>query len=100
MDPNVTLNEIRELLSEYAIDDIDISDVADRFNALDAWLSSGGFLPKSWDLAIGSANRFGTGTTQEEIGCPRCAKGEHSFVDPSTGNPVEFCACCGVAQNA
>lgn len=54
MDPNVTLAEIHEL-----IDDLNNAPnneeaggigglLADRFDALDQWLTGGGFLPAAW----------------------------------------------------
>lgn len=42
MDPNATLNALRELLAG------DDGEVAETFAALDEWLSNGGFLPDDW----------------------------------------------------
>lgn len=42
MDPNVTLNRLRELA-----DDNDV-EWANLFESLDDWLSKGGFLPSEW----------------------------------------------------
>jgi hypothetical protein len=47
MDPNTTLEELRELIAN-GFYDLDV----DRFEALDQWLSRGGFLP-----ADGAAGR-------------------------------------------
>lgn len=47
MDPNVTLNEMRELCKSLGDDNYSI--LVEKFEALDGWLCSGGFLPKDWD---------------------------------------------------
>lgn len=58
MDPNATLKEIRNLQAEvtrrrlaggstYHIADL-LSAIAERCEALDGWLSKGGFLPDAW----------------------------------------------------
>lgn len=57
MDPNQTLQEIREFIvayntlpdrtPEYRFAEL-LDDIATRFEALDGWLSTGGFLPDSW----------------------------------------------------
>jgi len=55
MDPNETLKEIRELTEKIIkCDDVVLSaqmadGIADRFQALDNWLSNNGFLPDDWD---------------------------------------------------
>ena len=54
MDPNESLKRARAMLRRYGEtgDTADIPDVAtlaDAFEALDAWLSSGGFLPTAWE---------------------------------------------------
>jgi len=52
MDPNVCLAELRDLgkftikAKETGVDDF--VRVLELFEALDGWLSSGGFLPKDW----------------------------------------------------
>ncbi|GAA4201683.1 hypothetical protein [Actinocatenispora rupis] len=51
MDPDQTLREIRELLDDdrrapLARDDVGA--LLDRIEALDRWLSRGGFLPRAW----------------------------------------------------
>lgn len=92
MDPDTTLNEIRELCEDPDRDYFEI--MVEKFQALDAWLSSGGFLPRSWDLAIGRINPKAIEGNHEEIWCERCAKGNHYFFDQN-GRPVENCNCCG-----
>lgn len=60
MDPNVTLAEIRALIRDLreAQDDGDEGSVADvganlaeKTEALDQWVTGGGFLPEAWTLA-------------------------------------------------
>lgn len=51
MDPNETLDELRNLLDEIPDDTGSISRVAELFSALDHWLSRGGFLPQLWQNA-------------------------------------------------
>jgi hypothetical protein len=46
MDPNATLAAIRELL---ASDTPDVIELAELMEALDMWLSRGGFLPTDWE---------------------------------------------------
>jgi len=57
MDPNETLKRLRELLggesscsakADGGLRCDDWSDVQELFQALDQWLSKGGFLPKAW----------------------------------------------------
>ena len=55
MDPNETLNEIRDLMTESqkpGQSTIALADLADdlvsSLRALDEWLSRGGFLPEPW----------------------------------------------------
>lgn len=47
MDPNETLRRLRELC---ALDNCRLfaEEIADLFEALDQWLSKGGFLPEPW----------------------------------------------------
>ncbi len=51
MDPNATLDRLRELVMEYrdhgAIETAE--ELADDFDSLDQWLSRGGFLPRDWE---------------------------------------------------
>ena len=52
MDPNATLAEIRQLVQAVADGDTTNEDalaLAAKFDELDEWLSTGGFIPKSWD---------------------------------------------------
>jgi len=89
MDPDATLNEIRELIVDFndtskslASRNISLEAMAEKFQALDDWLNSGGFLPRSWDLSVAIADH-------EEIWCNRCDRdNEHNFVDGK-------CLCCG-----
>ena len=46
MDPNETLRMLRRAIERREIDAIE-----DLFDALDIWLSSGGFLPDDWSAA-------------------------------------------------
>jgi hypothetical protein len=51
MDPNATLQELRELYNEVVQDegtDVDAAYVLDLFDALDNWIIAGGFLPNEW----------------------------------------------------
>lgn len=47
MDPNATLATIRMIIAaeDYPLK---VGDLSDRINALDEWLSKGGFLPDDW----------------------------------------------------
>jgi len=55
MDPNETLRDIRELVTAWHEADLhsverEVSeDLVGRIDALDAWLTSGGFLPEAWN---------------------------------------------------
>lgn len=46
MDPNATLDELREITDKCAPSDMDRA--AELFRALDEWIVKGGFLPKPW----------------------------------------------------
>jgi hypothetical protein len=48
MDPNETLRELRRILRAGAWDAADAERVRELIEALDAWLSRGGFLPDAW----------------------------------------------------
>lgn len=56
MDPNETLNEIYDAISDFEKEDgmapesrdILASVIVEKFIALDGWLSVGGFLPTKW----------------------------------------------------
>lgn len=50
MDPNATLAELRSLcLRETAAGDGSYAaDIVEHFEALDEWLSKGGYLPAAW----------------------------------------------------
>jgi len=52
MDPNRALENAREAVRLHGLkpDDLDaFDDLVDAFEALDQWLSKGGFLPKDWE---------------------------------------------------
>ena len=59
MDPNATLESLRDCLIVHRTlpdgedhDDLELDvlrDIADRAEALDDWLSKGGFLPAAWE---------------------------------------------------
>ena len=61
MDPNANLNEFRELRDAIAvthhngqeISREDLWRVFELYEAMDTWLTKGGFLPKAWGLAAG-----------------------------------------------
>lgn len=50
MDPEQTLAELREMVTR--VNDgtgrVDVDEFAEKFDALDTWLSKGGFLPGGW----------------------------------------------------
>lgn len=49
MDPNETLRRLRALNETYAKGgEVDAEEVLELFEALDLWISTGGFLPESW----------------------------------------------------
>ena len=52
MDPNATLAQIRDLVAQQNgavdLDDDDILTLCERFEALDVWLTNGGFPPADW----------------------------------------------------
>ena len=55
MDPNIALDKLREMcrraLDEDSPEDIEsdlAEDICEAFEALDQWLSNGGFLPSEW----------------------------------------------------
>lgn len=51
MDPNETLADLRNMfsLSHGDMETADVAAIRDRFDALDEWLSKGGFLPGDWN---------------------------------------------------
>ena len=63
MDPNANLKEMLELakrmITDYndcegnGVDQDDAAHLADLVEALDGWLSNGGFLPARWDAPRG-----------------------------------------------
>ena len=51
MDPNETLRKIRELCKKILEQEHtfqDVWDLAEHTEAMDSWISKGGFLPKEW----------------------------------------------------
>lgn len=54
MDPNETLQRLREAVEKYQesteVEDAlsILAELVDEFEALDGWLSKGGFLPEAW----------------------------------------------------
>ncbi len=53
MDPDANLREMRRLVrkmvdDEYEVDSDDAMRLVELVQALDEWLSTGGFLPQSW----------------------------------------------------
>lgn len=56
MDPNDTLNHLREVVKWWNEGDADASDLeraVESFEALDEWISRGGFLPDAWRPVTG-----------------------------------------------
>lgn len=55
MDPNATLRSIRNMIDDYFSDPdgtnhvVVLFDLADHVEALDEWITAGGFLPDAWD---------------------------------------------------
>jgi hypothetical protein len=49
MDPNVALAILRRLVQVYPGDGFDAQDLVEAADALDQWLSKGGFLPRDWN---------------------------------------------------
>lgn len=56
MDPNETLRRLRDCCTEAAANldkgyemDAGQGELAELFEALDQWLTNGGFLPKAWE---------------------------------------------------
>lgn len=49
VDPNFALMMIREIIKDYeAGNSADVHTIIECFNALDQWMSKGGFLPNEW----------------------------------------------------
>ena len=50
MDPNTTLHELRELVARVqgGLGRVEPEEFAERFDALDGWMSKGGFVPDAW----------------------------------------------------
>jgi hypothetical protein len=57
MDPNTALLTLREAVRDYFAngrDAVMLDDLAEHFDALDGWLSHGGFLPAAWNRPLTS----------------------------------------------
>jgi hypothetical protein len=50
MDPDATLEELRDLVQRESDggDGSHAADIVERFQALDAWITRGGFPPRAW----------------------------------------------------
>lgn len=65
MDPNETLNRMRTITSREAEwDNLTLAELAELFEAMDGWLTRGGFLPEAWcspstELAAQRATKVG-----------------------------------------
>jgi len=53
MDPDATLNRLREMFAEAGPHDVE--EVLELFISLDTWLLKGGAPPKEWQTAFGPA---------------------------------------------
>lgn len=54
MDPNATLDQIRALVANLGSEDqitLEAQQLAEHFQAMDQWLTAGGFLPGDWQNA-------------------------------------------------
>lgn len=54
MDPNATLAELRALVMDGGAEFEDPQRAAELFNALDEWITRGGFLPAAWTRTAGA----------------------------------------------
>lgn len=66
MDPNEILRRLRELCALDNCDLFAMDEIADLFEALDGWITKGGFLPTEWeraDQAEKAAKAIGVSTT-------------------------------------
>jgi hypothetical protein len=53
MDPNATLQEMRSLMGLDPMMPWESARLAELVEAMDGWLSAGGFLPEAWRRAYG-----------------------------------------------
>lgn len=54
MDPNATLRRIRELTNREVTERLTLDEtqeLRELFDALDGWITSGGFLPVAWNAS-------------------------------------------------
>lgn len=49
MDPDAALGTIRMQVDAYPCRDFDVDALIEAVDALDLWLSKGGFLPRAWN---------------------------------------------------
>jgi len=71
MDPNATLDSIRELFARADTETFDLADgqtLADLVGALDDWLTKGGFLPDAWERGGASRLTFEIPATSKYAG--------------------------------
>lgn len=57
MDPDTALGTLREAVADYFAhgrNAVMLDDLAEHFDALDRWLTSGGFLPAAWSRPLTS----------------------------------------------
>jgi hypothetical protein len=85
MDPNETLDRIRKLCRPEAREiDPDGSDLSDHVEALDEWLTGGGFLPEAWKpKPYGNVDRMVDAITgpRTPLGPPNPAHADGSLLD-------------------
>lgn len=70
MDPNETLKQLRTLFAEVDTEVWDTQEferARDLFQALDQWISSGGFLPEAWRLPIVNHIRKNLGLPEKKL---------------------------------
>lgn len=60
MDPDEALDRLREAaaVAGRCVDDMAVHQMIAAFNALDDWLSNGGFPPKDWANGVGPVLRW------------------------------------------
>lgn len=71
MDPNVTLAEIRRELADLDAARDEFPDgnlLVELFEALDAWLRKGGFLPDDWDRPLPTQQILVTLPDRQQVG--------------------------------
>jgi hypothetical protein len=98
MDPNETLAEIREILLNGGIGGRNLvksydngNRLAELVEALDNWISRGGFLPDAWAKAYAKSKSTKTNESDE---CKASPNGVHYFQDRTDGTG-SMCLHCG-----